>query len=227
MAGMRVLAVAAHPDDEVLGCGGTLTRHALEGDEVHVVILGEGATSRFPPEGGAGAVSRLVEAAHRAGDLMGVGSVSLEGLVDNRFDTLALLDLVRLVERHVDRVRPQIVYTHHLGDVNIDHVLTARAVLTATRPQPGGGVRELFAWEAFSSTEWAFGALAPTWAPNHFVDISRTLTLKLRALDCYEEEVREFPHPRSPRAVEAASARWGSAVGVEAAEAFRLIRSWR
>lgn len=225
---MNVLVVAAHPDDEVLGCGATMARHTLEGDEVHVVILGEGATSRATSSAESSRdVAALALAAQAAGSELGVASVTVHNLPDNRFDSLALLDVVKVVETHVANRTPDVVYTHHPGDLNIDHALAARAVLTATRPQPAHSVRALYAFEIFSSTEWAFGALAPPWVPNHFVDISDTLDRKLVALSCYATEMRDFPHPRSIEAIRAGAARSGSAVGVHAAEAFAVLRSIR
>lgn len=223
---MKVLVVAAHPDDEVLGCGATMARHAQEGDDVHVVILGEGATSRSP-QATSGEVAALAAAAQAAGDVLGASSVTVHDLPDNRFDTVPLLDVAKLVQEHVDAVSPGIVYTHHLGDLNVDHEVTARAVLTATRPQPDHPVRELYAFEISSSTEWAFGALGARWSPDHFVDVTGTIEKKMEGLSCYSMEMRAFPHPRSDDAVRAGAMRWGSTVGVDAAEAFQVIRSIR
>jgi LmbE family N-acetylglucosaminyl deacetylase len=223
------LVVAAHPDDEVLGAGGTIARRAAEGVDVHVLILGEGSTSRAPSrdEGDSAATEALVADAEAAAEVLGAASVSVVGLADNRFDSVDLLDVVKAIEAHVDRRQPSVVYTQHGGDVNVDHRRTFEAVLAATRPQPGHPVREVLAFAVNSSTEWAFATLAPVFTPQVFVDISATLPTKLEALACYEDELRPFPHPRSPEAVEAQARTWGSAVGVEAAEAFAVVRSIR
>jgi LmbE family N-acetylglucosaminyl deacetylase len=225
----RILTIAAHPDDEVLGCGGAMARHAAEGDEVYVAILGEGATSRADQRGAAD--MRLVEGlkgdARRAAEALRVKEVFLHGLPDNRFDSMPLLDVVKIVEKRIADLSPHIVYTHHGGDLNVDHQVCFRAVLTATRPKPGFPVKEVLAFEVPSATEWGFGRVQAPFSPEVFVDISATLEAKLRALSQYPTEVCDFPHPRSPKAVEAAALRWGSVAGFPAAEAFELVRSLR
>ena len=148
-------------------------------------------------------------------------------LPDNRFDTVPLLDVIKIIEKLIEQLQPRIIYTHHGSDLNIDHAIVHRAVLTATRPLAGCSVREIYAFEVASSTEWAFGQFQPAFQPNVFVDISATLETKVQALTLYESEARLFPHPRSPEALRAIARRWGSAVGVEAAEAFQLVRGVR
>jgi LmbE family N-acetylglucosaminyl deacetylase len=145
-------------------------------------------------------------------------------LPDNRLDTVPLLEVVKLVEDMVDRITPEVIYTHHSGDLNVDHGIIHRAVLTATRPVAGQTVREIYAFEVPSSTEWAFQRLEPSFRPNVFVDITRTIDAKIAAIECYKTETREFPHPRSPEALRALATRWGSVVGCAAAEAFELVR---
>ncbi len=226
---MKVLVVAAHPDDEVLGCGGTMARLAHEGCEVNIAILGEGITSRHAQrsEADAKTLSRLHQQVHEAAAKVGAKDVALFKLPDNRLDTVPLLDLVKLVEDLIQKFQPEVIYTHHAGDLNVDHGLVQRAVLTATRPLPGQSVREIYAFEVPSSTEWAFQQLQPVFRPNVFVDISRTLEAKIAGLACYDSETRKFPHPRSPEALRALAARWGSVAGCQAAEAFELVRSVR
>ena len=223
-----VLVVAAHPDDEVLGCGGTIARHSLAGDAVHVAILAEGIASRDDTLTGMvreAKLASLSEAAKRANELLGVQSVELLQLPDNRLDSLDRLDLVKTVEALMRRNRPDIVYTHHAGDVNIDHRLAHEAVATACRPLPGQSVRTLLAFEIASSTEWQPVGSAPAFLANWFVDISQTLPRKLAALDAYCSEMRPWPHARSIQALEHL-ARWrGASVGVAAAEAFMLGRT--
>ena len=226
---MNVLVVAAHPDDEVLGCGGTIARLAREGHDVSIAVLGEGVTARYALEGEADRtlVEGLHAQGHQAGRLLGARRVFMHGLPDNRFDTVPLLDVVKIIEGLIGRFKPEAVYTQHGGDLNIDHSITYRAALTATRPTPGGAVKELYAFEVPSATEWAFQQFAPSFQPNVFVDISGTLEDKVRALETYDSEVRPFPHPRSPEALRSIARRWGSVAGLHAAEAFQLVRGIR
>jgi LmbE family N-acetylglucosaminyl deacetylase len=221
--------VAAHPDDEVLGCGATAARLSRSGHRVTLAILGEGATARAATRRGAGrsGVAVLRRHARLAGKLLGAAAVVTGRLPDNRFDTVPLLDIVKQVEALIARVNPEVVYTHSGGDLNIDHRLTHQAVLTATRPAPGQGVREVYAFEVPSATDWALHRIEPAFRPNVFVDVSGTLAVKIRAMETYATEVRPFPHPRSAQALRATAQRWGSVAGCGAAEAFELMRSLR
>jgi len=229
MAGRPVLVVAAHPDDEILGCGATAARLVQEGRDVYFAVLGEGITSRHENRAAVdpGQSSMLHRHAQAAAAVVGVKDILLYKLPDNRLDTVPLLEVVKLVESVVERLKPEVVYTHHPGDLNVDHGVIHRAVLTATRPITSHPVREIYAFEVPSSTEWAFGGLQPVFRPNVFVDVSATLDTKIAALACYETETREFPHPRSPEALRAVARRWGSVAGCGAAEAFELVRSFR
>ena len=220
-----VLIVAAHPDDEVLGCGATAARLAREGHAVSISILGEGMTSRS--EADRARLPDLNACARRAAEMIGAKDLYLQGLPDNRFDTLPLLDVVKIVEETIERVRPEVLYTHHGGDLNVDHQVTHRAVLTATRPTEGHPVREVYTFEVASSTEWAFQRFEPVFRPNVFVNVTHELGAKIAAMAAYVSESRPFPHPRSAEALEAAARRWGSIAGCAAAEAFELIRSVR
>ena len=223
----RILVVAAHPDDEVLGCGATIAKRLRQRDRVSIRILGEGLMSRDgAPKGArrAQALSRLRASARSAARVLGTPDVACDDLPDNRFDAVDLLSIVKRVERWVEELRPEAIYTHHPGDLNIDHALTFRAVLTATRPVPGCPVKAVYAFEVPSSTEWAFQRCEPAFRPSVFVDVSSTLETKVKALRQYAGEVRPAPHPRSPEGIRAMAQRWGSVVGVKYAEAFELIR---
>ena len=219
---MRVLAVMAHPDDEVLGCGATLSRHALAGDEVHVLILGTGVTSRR--DSNLGEVDALRRASVLASCEMGT-NVSVHSLPDQRFDSINRLDIVRLIEAKISDHKPEVVYTHSSADLNEDHKITHDATLAACRPvRDGGYVKRIFGCEVLSSTEWG---QSPFW-PSVFVGIAgEPLTRKLAALKCYGAEMRPFPHPRSFECVEALAKLRGSQAGVTAAEAFQLVREVR
>jgi LmbE family N-acetylglucosaminyl deacetylase len=221
------LVLAAHPDDEVLGVGGTIAHHTASGDQVHVAIAAEGATARYETREARARhaeIDSLRSAARKAAGLLGVKSVRFLGLPDNRCDSVDRLDIVKAIESIVAELRPDTVYVHHCGDVNIDHRILHEATFTACRPQPGHPVRRLLSFETPSSTEWTPPHSLPPFLPTVFLDISRHWPAKLAALGAYEAEVRPPPHPRSADAIEHL-ARWrGATAGLEMAEAFMLLR---
>lgn len=221
-----ILVIAAHPDDEVLGCGGTIARYAQLGQVVDVLILGEGLTSRGRKGDRdlyAANLSDLGKAAQRANETLGVHSLSLKSFPDNRMDSLDRLEVIQEVEGFIQKIRPAVVYTHHCGDLNIDHQIIHEAVLTACRPLPTQSVTRLCFFEVPSSTEWQVPG-APAFVPNYFVEITETLHLKLEALRAYHGEMRPWPHARSIEAVEHLAHWRGASVGLPAAEAFVLGR---
>lgn len=218
---MKIGIVVAHADDESYGMGGTLARLSKE-NELHLLVLADGASSRM------GATDSMVAErtaqAMRAWTLLGLKSLTLADMRDNRLDTYPLLEVVQAVERWLAQTEVEIIYTNAGADLNVDHRLTLQAVLTATRPQLGCTVREIYSFEAASSTEWGFGRSGPTFAPNVFVDITGTIATKIAAIGCYETELRPYPHPRCEQMVRARAAYWGQVVGAEYAEAFELVR---
>lgn len=225
--GKTVLIVAAHPDDEILGCGGTIARHTNNGDDVHILILAEGATSRILTRDDNThdeQIEALRQAARNAAKVLGAHEPRFAGLPDNRMDSQDLLDTIKAVETVAEEICPSIVYTHHGSDLNIDHQITHQAVLTACRPLPGSSVVRLHTFETLSSTEWASASTGPAFSPNMYVDISNQMKLKMQALKCYEAEMRPFPHARSYEAIEALSTLRGASVSVRNAEAFMTIR---
>ena len=222
-----VLVVAAHPDDEVLGCGGTIARLAQEGAAVHILLLADGETSRTlntRQRRNRRAIVARNAAAKAAFAILGGTSLEILTFPDNRMDSVELLKVVQKIEGAIEHRRPKSVFTHHGGDVNIDHRIVHDAVLAACRPIPQHPVRQLLFFEVPSSTEWRPPGSAAAFCPNLFVDISRTLAIKLKALEAYETELRSFPHPRSLRAVTALAHWRGASAGVMAAEAFILGR---
>ncbi len=222
-----VLVVAAHPDDEVLGIGGTAARHAAEGDFVYALILGEGQTSRGAHREDID--SAVVDALHKntleSAKAIGFREVFFANFPDNRFDHVDLLEVVKAVEQIIDKLKPQIIYTHYSGDLNIDHQYTARAVLTAARPIGSYCVKEIYAFETLSSSEWNFdSSMQPAFSPNVFVDITDYYEKKEQAMNCYVSELCQFPHPRSLTGMDVLSKTRGMAAGMQRAEAFLLIR---
>ena len=223
----RVLVIAAHPDDEVLGCGGTMAWHAAKGDRVCVLILGEGATARHANRRDDAAqrqVAKLRVAARAASKLLRVSELTVESFPDNQFDTVPLLELVKVIERVKTRCRPDTIYTHHAGDVNVDHRRVHHAVIAACRPQPQERLRRLYGFEVLSSTEWAGPEPMNTFRPDTFVSTSKVLPQKIAALKAYRSELRRFPHPRSVEGVRLLARYRGMSVGLRDAEAFMTIR---
>ncbi len=225
--GTRVLVVGAHPDDEILGVGGTLARHAEAGQEVQALVVGEGATARGARREAAASPAEVIalkEAAREAARIIGAKSPIFLGLPDERLDTIGLLDLVKEMEKVLAGFVPQVVYTHHGGDLNMDHRLIHQAVMTACRPMPGQPVRFIYTFETLSSTEWSTSAIGECFLPTRFVDIKTTLERKMEALEAYGSEMRPFPHSRSFEGIRALARLRGVTVGFEAAEAFMVIR---
>ncbi len=219
---MRLLTVAAHPDDETLGAGGTMAWHAARGDTVWAVVLADGASSRH------GKVALQAECAHNAAEVLGIERLVMVGLPDQRLDTLSLLDVITPIEQVIEELQPDVVLTHFPGDVNEDHRLVARAAIVATRPVPGTPVSRVCSFEIPSSTDWAPPIPGSIFAPNLYVDISDSLETKLTAMKAYAQthvsELRPFPHPRSIEALTAYAQRHGAASGLLAAEPFMMLR---
>ncbi len=211
---MSVLVVVAHPDDETIGAGGTIAMLRDRGEDIHFAVLGE---SRAPKENLHNAIVVLL------GEHWLSTTVDLLNLPDQKFDTVPAVEITQSVETLVAEYNPDTVYTHHPGDLNLDHVITARAVLTACRPVNDCPVRTIYAMEIPSSTEWGDGSFQPT----TYVDISATIERKIEAMEMYETERRAWPHPRSPAALRALAMTRGAASGLEAAEAFQVLREIR
>ncbi|WP_458207726.1 PIG-L deacetylase family protein [Haladaptatus sp. NG-SE-30] len=216
-----VLAVAAHPDDEVLGAGGTLSKHAEAGDEVHVLIVTEGATQQYDD-------LELIEQKRREAEAcarrLGVSDVRFGDFPDMRLDDAPHVEINAVLEDSVEELRPDIVYTHSDHEVNEDHRALYDSTLVATRP--GSGVERVLAYEVPSSTDW-IGGDQMQFTPNVYVDIADQLETKVQAFAEYDSETREFPHPRSAESLRARAKTRGAAAGVHAAEAFSLVREVR
>jgi len=222
----RVAVIVAHPDDEVLAFGGSICRHAAMGDAVSILIMASGLTSRAasatpaPKE-----LAELRAQGQKAAQLMGAAKIEFADFPDNRMDGVDLLDVVKRVEAFLSQTQADTVYTHHQGDLNIDHGVVARAVLTACRPLPGTQVKRLYAGEVLSSSEYALAQ--DRFQPDTYVNIEAYLERKCRALECYRDEIRAWPHPRSVEAIAAQARLRGSESGFAAAEALKLLREVR
>ncbi len=211
----RVLVIAAHPDDELLGCGGTVALHTQRGDAVVSVIACEGESLRYGP-GGVGQADHM----RRAAETLGVRDVRQLGFPDQRLDTITLTELISPIEQVVREIRPSIVYGQYGGDVNRDHELLFKALLVATRPTEPY-IETVYAFDTASSTEWGYPR---SFVPDTWIDISATLERKLAAMACYESEVRPYPHPRSLEALRNRAKAWGNQCCLDAAEVFMTVR---
>jgi len=222
---MNVLVVVAHPDDEVLGVGGTAARLTQAGEQVYILIIADGESSRSNGDNlTRTAITVRASAAECAARVLGARPPQLLGYPDNRLDSIPLLDIVKQVEAVIEELGPEIIFTHHPYDLNIDHQIVASAVMTACRPVPNAIVRTIYAFETPSSTEWTVTKTMNAFVPRRIVEITSTLSTKIAALRCYHSEMRPFPHARSYEGVEAL-ARWrGVSAGFVAAEAFDILR---
>ncbi|MBV5340360.1 MAG: PIG-L family deacetylase [Deltaproteobacteria bacterium] len=211
-----VLIIAAHPDDEILGCGGTAALHARDGDDVHSIIVCEGESLRY----GNVPVGQL-EQANAAARHLNVKKVHWLGFRDQHLDTHTLIDIVTPLEHVVDEIQPSIVYCQFGGDINRDHQILFQAALVALRPTRAF-LRSIYAFDTASSTEWGYPR---SFIPDTWIDISETLDQKLEALSCYTSELREYPHPRSTDGLRGRAAGWGTQCCMKSAEVFMTIRS--
>lgn len=219
----NILVVAAHPDDEILGAAGSMAKHAANGEIVHTIFMADGVTSRSSDTATSECRERN-KAAFQAAKIVGSQEPRFLSLPDNRMDSVDLLDIVKPLESVIQEIKPEVIYTHHYGDLNIDHQMTHKAVMTACRPQYHEQVMTILCFEVLSSTEWQTPGSGNAFEPNWFVDISQTFNLKLDALKSYEAEMRDAPHSRSINNVENQAGLRGSQIFTQFAEAFVLAR---
>lgn len=210
----KVLVVAAHPDDELIGVGGTVARHVANGDEVYTVIMCEGESLRYKKDVG------QADAIQKSANTLGVKKVFHIKMPDQRLDTYTLTDVIAPLEKISEEVKPNIIYCQFGGDINMDHQLLFQAANVAFRPLDPW-IEEFYAFYTASSTEWAFPR---TFNPDTWVDISHMLKKKIEAFQCYHSEIRDYPHPRSIRSLEYIAHYFGNQCSMDAAEAFMTIR---
>ena len=230
---MNVLIIAAHPDDEILGMGGTIAKHTSQHDNVTIIYMATGITARREPadyeiksipkkiqEKWQQEIEKLQQDARKSAKLLKVKTVKFFDFPDNEMDNVQLLKVVKIIENEIKQVKPDRIYTNHYSDLNVDHKVVYNAVLTACRPS-NVSVKEILCFEVLSSTEWSYPY---NFSPNYFSNIENHVTKKVNAMKLFKSEIREFPHPRSSENIRNVAARWGSVCGFKAAEAFELIR---
>ena len=232
---MNVLIIAAHPDDEILGMGGTISKHTSRNDDVTIIYMATGITARrelsntkheinniskLTQKKWQNEVEQLRLDAKKSAKLLSVKNVKFYDFPDNEMDGIQLLKVVKVIEKEIKEVKPDRIYTNHYSDLNVDHKVVYNAVLTACRPS-NVSVKEILCFEVLSSTEWSYPY---NFSPNYFSNIENHVTKKVNAMKLFKSEIRKFPHPRSPENIRNVAARWGSVCGFKAAEAFEIIR---
>lgn len=216
-----ILIIASHPDDEVLGCGGAILRHIDKGDKVSLLFMTDGVSSRMKTS--RKNIRSRIKALKRSNSILGIQSFHHLNFPDNSMDKHPLLNIVKKIETIIKKIKPSVVYTHHHGDLNIDHKITHNAVMTACRPLPDSTVYEIYGFEVLSSTEWATPHKS-VFMPNLYIDITKYISKKIKALEAYNEELRKPPHSRSVEHVKTLAKHRGYSMGVEMAEAFEVYR---
>jgi LmbE family N-acetylglucosaminyl deacetylase len=232
---MNILVIVSHPDDEILGMGGTILKHSQKGDKVKIIFLATGITSRrksnyentfvykkndSEDKKMEKEIKKLRNNAKKACEILGVKNLMFYNFPDNEMDSVSLLQIIKTIENEIQINKPDVIYTHHFGDLNIDHRTTYNATLTACRPY-GSIVKELICFEVPSSTEWNY---PNTFNPNYFVNIQQQLKNKIKAMNEYTNEIGKFPHPRSNENLMSIAKKWGATSGTKSAEAFEIIR---
>jgi len=216
----RILVIAAHPDDEVLGIGGTIAKYTGRGIDVNICILADGATARYEDS----MVAELKDCALKAARILKINEVYFEGLPDERLDQIPFIDVIKSIEKRIAETNPDTVFVHHRGDANTDHQIAFKATIAATRTLSRNTINKILCYEVPSSTEQSPPFIEYMFTPNVFVDITDTLDKKIEAMQIYKSEIGKYPHPRSIEALTITAKHWGIKAGLEAAEAFMLVR---
>lgn len=223
----RVLVISAHPDDEVLGMGGTIAKYTARGDEVAVLIVTDGSTSQYRDDPNLEMIiNNKKNETNDCANILGVSNVFYGGLPDMKLDNIPHIDINKVIEDVIDEFQPEFVFTHFYGDINKDHRMVYESTLVACRPTFDQYVKKIFSYSVPSSTEWNIQLTQSVFLPNWYEDISGIYAeKKYSAMQCYKTELREYPHPRSIQYLRENDLVVGHKVGVSSAESFMLLRS--
>jgi len=221
----KILVIVAHPDDEVLGMGGTIAKLASEGCEVHLLIVTDGSSSQYKDDPN---LAKIIEdkknETQNCAKILGIKEVHYGNLPDMKLDTIPHISINRVIEKYIDEINPDTVFTHFWGDVNADHQNVYKSTLVAVRPVMGQVVKRLYCYQVPSSTEWTPNKPDTMFVPNVFVNIEKFAEQKYDAFSKYTTELRDYPHPRSVQYLRETDIANGLKVGLKCAEAFMLLR---
>lgn len=220
----NVLVVAAHSDDEAFGCGGTLAKLANQKNNIYAVYFTDGVSARQDKSNNKKEIINRKKNSLKAAKILGIKKCSYYSYPDNQLDTVPILQIIQVIEKEILKINPDIILTHFENDLNIDHQIICSAVKTATRPKPSTSIKKILLFETLSSTEWLFSNKKKTFNPNYFVDITKTINKKIKAVNCYRKEIFKWPHPRSTKGVKTLAMFRGQSVGLKYAEGFQLLR---
>jgi|SRR3989344_4296501 len=216
---MKILVIAPHPDDEVLGCGGTIKKHSNSGDEVYLCVV----TKPYTPDWSEEYISQKPKEAKKSSEILGIKEIFFLDQPTVKLDTVGQKKLNDLISEIIRKVEPEVLYIPFFGDINKDHRLVSEACLVAVRPRPSSFIKKVLAYEVRSETDWGRGVFEP-FIPNVFVDVSDAIDEKIKAMSCYKTQLKEWPHPRSLEGIKIFSKARGMEAGLEYAEAFMLLR---
>ena len=220
----KILVISAHPDDDALVCGGTIAKFSEEKSDVFVIYFTDGVSARLKNKNIKKEILCRRKNSIQAAKILGIKKCFFFSYPDNKLDKAPLLEITQKIEKIINQIKPEIVITHSEHDLNIDHQIINRAVITATRPKPESKVKKILLFETLSSSEWKFSNKKNFFNPNYFVDISKTMKKKVLALKCYKKEILKWPHPRSIKGVRNLAMYRGQTVGLKYVEAFYLLR---
>ena len=220
----KVLIIAAHPDDDALGCGGTIRKLANQKNKIYAVYFTDGVSARINKKDLKKKINDRKKNSEKASKILGIKRCIYHSFPDNQLDKIPLLEIIQKIEEQIKKIKPDLILTHFENDLNIDHQIINRAVVTATRPKPNLKLKKILLFETLSSTEWKFSNKTKNFNPNYFVDISKTINQKIKSVKCYKNEIFNWPHPRSEKGVKTLAMFRGQSVGLKFAEAFQLLR---
>ena len=221
----KVLIIAAHPDDDAFGCGGTIKKLANQKNKIYAIYFTDGVSARINKKDLKKKINDRKKNSEKASKILGIERCIYHSFPDNQLDKIPLLEIIQKIEEQIKKINPDLILTHFENDLNIDHQIINRAVVTATRPKPNLKLKKILMFETLSSTEWKFSDKTKNFNPNYFVDISKTIKQKIKSVKCYKNEIFNWPHPRSEKGVKTLAMFRGQSVGLKFAEAFQLLRN--
>jgi LmbE family N-acetylglucosaminyl deacetylase len=220
-----ILIIAAHPDDDAFGCGGTIAKLSKNKNDIYAIYFTDGVSARLNQKDLKKNIIQRRINTNAAAKILGIKNYSYCLYPDNKLDSIPLLEIVQRVEKEIKNIKPDIIFTHFSNDLNIDHRIINKAVITATRPKPKNKIKKIFLFETLSSTEWNFSEKNRSFNPNYFIDISKTIDKKIMSIKSYKKEICKWPHPRSVKGVKVLAMFRGQSVGLKLAEGFQLLRA--